>query len=505
MQTCVICTETYNTRRKAITCYICKKTSCMVCVDKYIIDVSSSDHCMFCKNKWNIRFIYENLTKSCIDKMRVKTQKLLYSAEEALLPMTHKYIEYNKYILELDDIDKDTSEKISKINVIVDKIERELQLNRCPNPKCSGLDIYYRDRYCHMCKKNICTVCRMVKTDGHICNAERKDMLELYNTNVKYRFELHKYSRDLKIKIRKWRSNYDMNEEVKEDVKIEVLCKCPNDSCKGLITNKTDICVLCNRSVCVSCHMEKEENHVCKEENIKSIDMITRTTKACPKCGVSIDKIDGCNQMWCIKCYTAFNWVTNKIVYGHIHNPHYFEWFRKRRDELHPRTCEGVPDERYYTTHTKLVFGYLNSSSYKALLLYYKILLFVQEELLQEVKKSMLVANLDLRLAWVQNELSDDQFKQLLYRRYKKKQISVILRDIFQTFVVSSCDIAYRIMDCNSGCQGVNFIQEWTRLIEYTNSYLLECRDIFKMKMPCIVIQDTYNNFNITCIHYFVY
>jgi hypothetical protein len=30
--------------------------------------------------------------------------------------------------------------------------------------------------------------------------------------------------------------------------------------------------------------------------------------------------------MWCTACKIAFDWTIGQIIYGRIHNPHYFEW-----------------------------------------------------------------------------------------------------------------------------------------------------------------------------------
>lgn len=66
--------------------------------------------------------------------------------------------------------------------------------------------------------------------------------------------------------------------------------------------------------------------HVCNPHDKESVEMIRKSTKQCPKCCTRIEKIDGCSQMWCTTCNSAFDWQSGEPINGPIHNPHYFEW-----------------------------------------------------------------------------------------------------------------------------------------------------------------------------------
>ena len=83
------------------------------------------------------------------------------------------------------------------------------------------------------------------------------------------------------------------------------------------------------RCLCVM-GTEKEdiEAHECNPDDVASAQAVRRDAKPCPKCSMAISKIDGCDQMWCVGCKTAFSWRTGKIQTGVIHNPHFFEWQR---------------------------------------------------------------------------------------------------------------------------------------------------------------------------------
>ena len=108
-------------------------------------------------------------------------------------------------------------------------------------------------------------------------------------------------------------------------------CSYPN--CNGLLS-KSWKCPLCDKNTCSQCHEPKEENHECDEDMIKNIEAVKKDSKPCPKCGTAISKIDGCDQMYCVSCHTAFSWRTGKIETGNIHNPEYFRYRRENNLDI---------------------------------------------------------------------------------------------------------------------------------------------------------------------------
>jgi len=129
--------------------------------------------------------------------------------------------------------------------------------------------------------------------------------------------------------------------------------KCPNDSCNGFL--KTDNkCVLCDTQVCEHC-MEiipsqdegETKEHGCNPEVVSTVEMILKESKPCPNCSELISKINGCDQMWCVKCHITFDWKTGNIDYGKVHNPHYVKW-KKQNGIANTRQpgeilCGGLP------------------------------------------------------------------------------------------------------------------------------------------------------------------
>jgi hypothetical protein len=99
---------------------------------------------------------------------------------------------------------------------------------------------------------------------------------------------------------------------------------CPMNKCEGIVMNGH--CLKCNKHICAKCKEERSNVHECNKELVETINMIKRDTKPCPNCKTPIHKIDGCDQMFCTKCKTAFSWRNLTIQTGIINNPHYDEY-----------------------------------------------------------------------------------------------------------------------------------------------------------------------------------
>lgn len=140
--------------------------------------------------------------------------------------------------------------------------------------------------------------------------------------NVRHR--LDELDAEIKL-VRRFLQKRKIQEE-----KIDPLCPCPQRECDGLVEKTSCKCHICRTELCKKCHMVREKNHACRDQDRLTIALLHKDTKACPVCAVPIYKIKGgCDQMWCTQCRTAFNWKTRKLDKGSIHNPHALRyWIR---------------------------------------------------------------------------------------------------------------------------------------------------------------------------------
>ena len=115
----------------------------------------------------------------------------------------------------------------------------------------------------------------------------------------------------------------------KDKTKSQFSYKCPVQDCNGFLNERFE-CGICDNKICRHCMEIKEEDHECDKDKKETVKLLRQDTKPCPKCGELIHKLpNGCDQMYCIKCHTAFSWRTGQLERGNIHNPEYYRWMRE--------------------------------------------------------------------------------------------------------------------------------------------------------------------------------
>lgn len=248
---------------------------------------------------------------------------------------------------------------------------------------------------------------------------------------------------------------------------------CPADGCRGFLDEKFN-CGLCDTNVCKKCNeiiVNSDSEHKCSEENIATVKCLEKETRPCPKCSVKIFKIDGCDQMWCVQCHTAFSWKTGMIE-KKIHNPHYYEWKRKNgglnpeepigggaaaaadcNDLINEYTVDRLTNAIIKKSHTNL----FKTSSYGQ----YKIYNPNIENMIEIIKNTIhnhtvempvfrtdIIKNNEiLRIQFMNNEISEEKFKTMIQRNDKKNVKQAEIYDILQFAETTISDIINRMID----------------------------------------------------------
>lgn len=252
-----------------------------------------------------------------------------------------------------------------------------------------------------------------------------------------------------------------MNSRVNTVERATFCRKCPVANCKGFLTTRWK-CELCKNNICKECNeIREEEDHVCKPENVETTKLLNKDTKPCPSCGTMIFKISGCSQMWCTSCHVAFDWNTLRIEKGVIHNPHFFEF---QRTHVQTRNngdipCGGRPnmyelrdlrlqmtDLRYFLNCLRMVIHIENIT------------------LRYDYRVDDEVDNSDLRVHYMMNQMSENDFKKNIYARDKKHKKNTEFIQLFRMAINTTDDILRQLVLEPSKCGELKDILEQLRL-----------------------------------------
>lgn len=326
---CSVCAEKYTSVvRTKICCGYCSYSACKTCVTRYLLSQAVDAHCMNCRTGWNRDFLDIHMTKAFrIGPWKEHLKKMIVNREKAILPNFQKYAAARKKMLEISPIMN------AALKRVVDVDSRKSKINN---------DMHARVvQIAYAAPENQATMMEQQKNDAENLS---KILMEYTIARVESVRVSDIFSRQYKI--------YNNVDSKKDEEKKEFIMKCVKDGCRGFLSQAYK-CELCSTYVCKECMIPKSEKndtaHVCKKDDVDTVALIRKDTRPCPKCGIRISKIDGCDQMWCTaaECGTAFSWISGKVISGVIHNPHYYEWIRRTNGEV-PRNpgeilCGGLP------------------------------------------------------------------------------------------------------------------------------------------------------------------
>jgi hypothetical protein len=236
------------------------------------------------------------------------------------------------------------------------------------------------------------------------------------------------------------------------------------ENCKGYV-NINGYCSICFRYTCTKCFellpVDSKNDHVCSSDILKNIEVARSNTRPCPKCSEIIYKIDGCDQMWCVKCHTPFSWETGEIDKGKIHNPDYFRWMRE--NNIVVENNNEIPDDDLYIFNGRMFKILIDRCLNKDIEEIKNIENIKGEEInrsdifmilersyrtiphYRDVIKTMMNTqeeeNEDLRRKYLNGKLTDEQFKKRLGVRNRCFEKKREVKQYYTTFCDSAKDI----------------------------------------------------------------
>lgn len=288
-------------------------------------------------------------------------------------------------------------------------------------------------------------------------------IVEAINNKEKLQKSLDEYLIEVSIKKQEFYDEIKFNESIingstYNKQKKVFIKKCGVENCRGFLSEQWK-CGICDTITCNKClellNQEQNQEHVCKEENIESAKLISKDSKPCPKCAALIFKIDGCNQMWCVVCHTAFSWTTGQIETSRIHNPHYYEMLRNMsaNGEI-PREPEnicndvntGMPDNHQIQ---RLLRSKINDLEYntfsKQILSITRQIFHILYDHPNTFQEKYDKSKRELRIKYLMNNITEEEWKKELQRKEKKYEKTLNTYQVIKTLDILGGDIVRSI------------------------------------------------------------
>lgn len=499
MSSCIICCNTIKRKTSLTKCPYCDFQSCKDCVCQYILSQSGKNaKCMSCNKEFTRNDLLNITNRTFVDKdYKVHRQKIFYEREKSLLPDTQPLIQVELAIRKLRI---DNSSLWNEFKLI------RKNLNNVTN---EYYNIYYKQQ--SLIRINI-----LEPTDENKQNIENvKEELNNIKEQIKQLREIHKNintthnlnKRQLArmvLSLSRGEIPPDIiNDEVKKQKRVFIK-PCPVADCRGFL-NSSYKCGTCETNVCPKCHEILNEDHTCKDSDIESAKIIMKETKPCPKCAVPIFKIDGCDQMWCSICKTAFSWKTGELVTGRIHNPHYYDYMRNNgtiQREIGDIPCGGQVDIdtliTWLNNHSllkkdtmpvlrrlaRVAINY-DSPIIHVIFTIYRLIAHISDVELARYRINVYYNNCDLRILFLLKEIDEPKFIKIIQQREKHNDKKLEIFQILEMFVNISNDI-FRNYVLSTDLKPLDLIDEIEKLRVYTNGCLEKIKDCYKCVIPHI-------------------
>jgi len=450
---CVICDETLNLKNhKLVSCEYCDFGACKTCYQTFLPE-QNAPKCMNreCGKVWTRRFLNATFSQSFLQKdWRKSREKLAFDRETAQLPATQTILE----------------RRLRMENAHRENITLRNQIKTLYN--------YY------------CKLFRKEKKMTYLAPKDEPDDLRALRDRLD---EVQAFLNGRPAGRFAARGTPTPNV-------THFVRGCPAEDCRGFLSSDWK-CGLCHVHTCSKCHVIKnggEGEHTCNPDDVATATLLNKDTKPCPKCHTGIFKIDGCDQMWCTQCHTAFSWRTGDIE-TKIHNPHYYEWQRRNNGGVAPRVAGDGPLCGQDQPLNQYIFRHITGLQLRhdVTLLSGNIIrdvIHLREVILPEYRPANRHDDdvfLENRIRYLKKEITKEKFIGRVLKENKKREIHTEIRDVLQMFVQASTDIIYRFLalaqnnrDENESDRLKMKLGEVETLRKFTNEALKEIYTTYK-------------------------
>ena len=168
--------------------------------------------------------------------------------------------------------------------------------------------------------------------------------------------------------------------------------------------------------------------------------------------------VNNCDQIWCTKCHTAFSWRTGKLETV-IHNPHYYEWMR--RNGTLERNPNDVVCGREITHNTTVSIRQILNDKEKKFTKDTANIRKLSTNMVEICRRIVHIRHVSrphyeynsndvtqqLRIRYLRNFISEDEFKITLQRENKKSNKYREISEVITLLITTITDIVMNFID----------------------------------------------------------
>jgi len=444
---CNICCDPFNkSNHLPIVCEhgSCQYKMCSACVRAYLLTSTNEPHCMECKQPWSAKFVLVLSKKWMAETYRPHRERMILDIELSKMADTMKKAEQYKEIFKERIFREKAAQQIRELKLHIEHVNREIQHSL---GKCA----------------------RLRRGD----DAEGGDAAAATERNAFF-------------------------------------MPCSVQTCNGMLSTQYK-CGICDNYTCNECHEtigpQKTGEHTCNPDNVASAQAIKKETKQCPGCHNRIYRAEGCSQMWCTGCHTAFDWNTGrKVVSGTLHNPHWLEYQRNLNNGAAPRApgdvpCGGLctyselsavlrklPLEAPHGSAFSVLKEHENNAILRATLnMLFRLVQEITANRVRELREQCQTMRdfEQLRVRYIVGEISKAELSAAIFKQDKAHQKNTELVHVFELLGAVGIDLFRNItMSKTKGSEFKQFVE--VQLDEY-NVLRMHCNALFA------TISNTYN------------
>ena len=403
---CLICDETLNLKNhKLVSCEYCDFGACKTCYQTFLPE-QNAPKCMNreCGRPWTRRFLNATFSQSFLTKdWRNSREKLAFDRETAQLPASQEVLERRLFM-------ENTHRQMTLTRLLIKNAQKfyhaEFKKQKIPYPYLN----------------------------------EPEEL-----RNLRHRLD--------ELQQSLYARPGGRTAPRGPAITTHFVRGCPSEDCRGFLS-KDWKCGLCKVESCSKCHVIKNvgEEHTCNPDDVATATLLNKDTKPCPKCHTGIFKIDGCDQMWCTQCHTAFSWKTGDIE-TRVHNPHFYEWQRRTNGGVAPRVPGDVPHQcGQDPLLTQYDFRHIVGLQLRADIttlcsnIIRDVIHLREAELREFLPARDENVFLENRILFLKKDISKETFVRRVLKESKKREIHAEIHQVLTMFVQTSTDIIRQFM-----------------------------------------------------------